>query len=128
MLPPQIKDPLKLCPCVRKRYESLRVKSIEMDLPLTLIETLRDMQRQVHYVNIGVSKTLLSKHLPQPPHNLSLAFDIVPTSLLTEPGWDGSSPLWGRMGLLGQSSGLLWGFRLWGWDKPHFHLPKCECT
>lgn len=122
---PQIKDPFKLCPCVRTKYFSLKEKTKE---PLTLIETLRDMSRQIHYVNIGVSKTMFSKHLPQPPNNLSLAFDVVPTSLLTEPLWDTHSPLWEKLGRLGESLGLSWGYRLWGWDKPHFHLPKCECV
>jgi len=129
-LSPQDRDPLHLCPCVLERYEAVRDSLWdEWGIHITLIETLRQIDRQIHYVKMGASRTMKSFHLPQPPKNLSLAFDAVPTSLLTIKGWDPLSKDWVRYGVTGEEHGLKWGGR---WkrlqDRPHLYLPKCLCV
>lgn len=129
-LPPQIRDPLKLCPCVFALWETHRnALWEEHKIHTSTIETLRDIARQRYYVEKKVSRTLKSFHLPQPKKQLALAYDIVPASLLTEPGWGEHSPLWDVVGAVGESVGMEWGFALWGWDRPHFQLSSgCRCS
>jgi hypothetical protein len=102
-----------------------------LGVPVTIITTLRTSVEQHHAVETGVSWTLHSKHLPQPPEGKSLAIDLCPTELLTEKGWAPASPLWwtlARCALdLGLRSGMDWhgvGLPLVGqvrpsWDPGH---------
>jgi hypothetical protein len=126
VLSPICRDPLKLCPCVLGRYRELKMKLVA---PTTLVETLRQPDRQAYYYQIGATRTLTnSKHLPQNPNGLSLAFDIVPTEYLSARLWDPDGDLWSEMGRIGEALGLQWGGR---WksihDNPHFQLPVCQC-
>lgn len=77
--------------------------------PVTVITTLRTPQAQAQAVADGVSWTLHSLHLPQPPEGKSLAIDIAPTELIPTKGWSPSSPLWAQIGAIGQELGLKWG-------------------
>jgi hypothetical protein len=110
-----------LDPRIRGDAVKLRASCIAIHLPVTIVGTLRTLEEQKKYLALGTSWTLDSKHLPQPPNGLSLAFDIVPTVLLTVKGWGPDSPLWNELGLLGKSLGLSWGG---DWqehpDKAHF--------
>jgi len=126
---PQIRDPEKLCPCIRAKYKQFVEQCRDAFIVPALIETLRAADRQQYYMDIGVSWTMASKHLPQPPNGLSLAFDVCPSSYLKEPKWFPFGPLWDEMGAIGQSIGLKWG--VWrdgkNIDKPHYYLDACEC-
>lgn len=94
---------------------------------LQVIETLRQPDRQEHYLKIGVSWTKNSRHLPQKPKGLSLACDLAPKSLLKLKNWAPKNAFWEEMGLLGEAEGLIWGGRWWQKDLCHFELKKCEC-
>ncbi len=113
----------KLCPCIREKIQIL----LGWKLPLQVVETLRKKDRQKYYVSIGVSWTLDSKHLAQPPKGLALACDIAPKELLKQKGWAPSSPKWEEMGVAGESLGLIWGGRWKARDLSHFELKKCLC-
>ena len=119
------RDPLKLCPCVRSRWLDFAERA---PAPLVLIETLRDLERQRYYYNSRVSRTLKSKHLPQPPNGLSLAFDTCPREYLRLKGWAPDGGLWYALGSVGLALGLHWGG---SWtrfpDRPHFYLTSCAC-
>lgn len=100
----------------------------EADIDLVLIETLRDMARQVHYINIGVSWTMNSMHLPQPPNGKALAFDVAPEIYLDMKGWNPSGEHWDTVGAMGKALGLDWGGDYVKTpDRPHFFLTKCIC-
>jgi len=130
--PPQDKTPgwsthllSKLCPCVRIRWSGL-VSAVPF--ALTLIETMRDFERQRYYKRIGVSRTLKSLHLPQPPHGLSLAFDCCPSEYLRTKRWNPGGVLWEALHARASDFGLLWGGNWLGWkDRPHFYLEACRC-
>jgi hypothetical protein len=125
---PQIRDAEKLCPCIRKRHKDFVALALARGIYPVTIETLRAEDRQAYYVEIGVSWSMGSKHLPQPPNQLALAFDVCPQEYLAEPRWNPKGPLWDEMGRIGRSLGLLWGG---DWkrtpDKPHFYLERCLC-
>lgn len=130
------RDLNRLCPCVRSRFIDLAGVP---GLKLVVIETLRDLERQAYYVEIGVSRTLKSGHLAQPPNGLSLAVDAVPKDLLKLKNWGGplkkGAPpheLWLLYTDMARKNELLCGAD-WnggpdtGWDWPHVYLKKCLC-
>ena len=123
------RDPLRLCTCIRAKYLALHARAKASGLVLVTIETARDFTRQRYYKSIGVSKTLNSLHLPQPPNGLSLAFDVAPKDYLRMKGWHPGGPLWDQLGKIGEELGLEWGGR---WrifvDRPHFQFKTCRCT
>ena len=126
------KDPLKLCHCIRSAYIELHARAKASGLALVTIETARDFTRQRYYKSIGVSKTLNSYHLPQPPHGLSLAFDVAPKDYLRIKGWHPKGPLWFVLADLGRELGLEPGADFLGmnkgWDWPHFQFKTCRCV
>lgn len=95
---------------------------------VTVIETGRDEERQAYYVEIGVSHTEKSLHLPQPPKGKALAYDIAPKDYLAMKGWNPGGDLWILLGTIGEGLGMEWGGR---WptlqDRPHYQLKKCAC-
>lgn len=123
------RDPLKLCQCLRVLYLDLIEQAKAEDISCVLIETLRDAERQQYYIDEGVSWTKRSKHLPQPPSGLSLAFDLAPKDYLKHKLWLPGGPLWLRLGEIGQDLGLRWGgaWRLTP-DYAHFELRVCQCA
>jgi hypothetical protein len=121
------RDPDKLCPCIRRKYDTLLAQCYSKDIQLVTIETIRAIDRQRYYVDRGVSWTLNSLHLPQEPHMLALAFDICPHEYLSHPEWNPAGEKWMAAGRLGTDIGLGWGYDLWGRDMPHFQLKECEC-
>jgi len=101
---------------------------------LSTISVIRTKEEQAGYVKGGTSWTMASKHLPQPPKNLSLAIDVCPVPLLTMKGWNPSSPLWDRIGEVAVEVGLRWGVwfkdkngKLVNRDKAHLYLSACLC-
>lgn len=122
------RDPAKLCPCIRLLHTQFIAHFDTRGVRVQTIETLRDLERQRWYVKTRVSRTLRSFHLPQPPLQLSLAFDVAPRAYLSMKGWNPGGLLWDEMGALGHTLGLQWGGDWAGWkDKPHFQLPACQC-
>lgn len=124
------KDPAMLCECVRTKYMDLLDWAKGQDLPLTTIETARDVVRQRYYVKVGASRTMKSKHLIQGKSPIlgALAFDIAPTEYLSLKAWNPRGPLWKKLGERGEKLGLEWGGRWVSFpDLPHFQLDRCEC-
>jgi hypothetical protein len=82
-------------------------------IPVRIVDTGRTSQEQEQKILEGVSWTHTSKHEPQPPEGKSEAIDIVPLAILNEhkPDWDPTSPLWLKIGLIGEGLGLVWGGR-----------------
>lgn len=78
-----------------------------------ILDTLRTPEEQAENVKRGVSWTLNSKHLT------GNAIDVVPYAVFDAAGpdklnWDGSDPVWQRLGEIGEACGLTWGGR---WTK-----------
>lgn len=127
-LPPQNRDPQRLCPCIRGAYFALLDSAEDNGILLTTIETIRQLERQAYYVNIGASRTMNSKHLPQPPNNLALAFDVVPTAYLKERHWHPKGEYWQTLGRIAEKLGLTWGGTWESFvDLPHFQADECFC-
>lgn len=108
-------------------FELLAVQLIQncfsAGVPVRIVDTGRTELEQVQKLAQGVSWITRSKHEPQPPEMKSEAIDIVPIEILGEhkPDWDPTSPLWDRIGPIGEKLGLCWGGR---WhphrDPSHF--------
>lgn len=116
-----------LCPCLRDRYFRFAIRALEEGIGCTLLETLRDMERQAHYIATGVSWTENSRHLPQPPKGLALAFDVAPTEYLSMKGWNPTGNEWAVLAAIGKTLGLVWGGDWKVRDRPHFQLEFCVC-
>ena len=121
------------------RFKPLAMEAIarltEYGIAVKIISTLRTLKEQQEAVARGVSKTLNSKHLPQPPNDLSLAIDLCPYSIFDLHGpdklqWDSKDPVWIYFGRVCEGLGLRWGGRFGeskpgegdGWDSGHFEL------
>lgn len=124
---PLQKDPELLCPCVKHKHRLLVNACRDRGVYLVTVETLRALDRQRYYIRIGVSWTMNSKHLPQPPHQRSLAFDVVPNGYLSHPLWNPEGEEWDVLIEEAERLGLKSGFTMWGKDKPHFHQEECGC-
>lgn len=55
-------------------------------------------------------------------HNFGLAVDLIPFTLLQQPGWASTSPLWEELGEMGEGLKLTWGGRWRTPDLPHFQI------
>lgn len=95
-------------PLAEQVIESCKTAMIDV----TIITTLRTVEEQVQAVKHGVSWTMNSKHLPQPPEGKSLAIDLVPTHLINTKNWSPTHPDWwviAKAGVaLGLRSGMDW--------------------
>ena len=94
-------------------YEHL-ARCIEAKVPVMIIDTLRTVAEQEANIINRVSWTMNSKHLPQPPDGLALAYDICPYKIYQSDGpdklnWDDAHPDWQIIGPLGEALGLKWG-------------------
>lgn len=92
--------------------------ALEAGIHCTLIDTGRTSAEQTQKLLSKVSWTPHSKHLPQPPEDLSEAFDVCPTEYLVMKGWNPTGDLWPKLGDIGESLGLEWGGR-WPHNPPH---------
>ena len=91
-------------------------RCIEAKVPIMIVDTLRTEAEQIINVASGVSWTMKSKHLPQPPENKSLAYDLAPYEVYQADGpdklnWNEDHPHWKIIGDIGVSLGLKWGVR-----------------
>ena len=126
-LSPQCRDPLRLCPCIRSLYLALYAACHDEGINPVTVETLRQLDRQKYYVRIGVSWTLESFHLPQPPNGQALAFDVCPKDYLREPLWRPRGEKWKQMRMVARELGLIVGAP-WPRDKGHMYIRKCRCV
>ena len=92
----------------------LIARAAEHGIPVMIVDVLRTPAQQAINVAAGVSWTLKSLHLPQPPSMKSLAIDLCPYAQYDLHGpdklaWSETDPAWQLLGALGQSLGLKWG-------------------
>ena len=103
-------------------------------LDATVFDGLRTLPEQRENLRRGVSKTLKSKHLPQ-ADGYGHAVDIVPI-INGQLAWDSKDAVTQKLidkAFADISDQMLAaadlhdieiesGYKLWGWDKPHFQL------
>lgn len=104
-------------------FELLARLSAEVS-PFMVIDTLRTPAEQAENLRRGVSATLNSKHLPQPPSMLSWAIDVCPWEVWQKNGpdklaWDTSDPRWRLAAAIGKRLGLRCGI---DWYRPNHPL------
>jgi hypothetical protein len=110
-----------LAPECRPIFFELLARLTEAGIMVQIIDVLRTVEEQKVNLAKGVSATMNSRHLPQPPSGLSHAIDLCPYSIYALHGpdklqWDSSDPVWGIMGPIGEALGLRWGGR---WKSPY---------
>src|SRR5436190_15582031 len=110
------KDLSELSDDFRPLAERLLQLCADAGIPVRVISTGRTEAEQADCVKRGTSWTLRSFHLK------GLAIDIAPEELLGEKLWAPKSPLWYRLGEIGESIGLKWGGRWRVRDFCHFEL------
>jgi D-alanyl-D-alanine carboxypeptidase len=95
----------------RPLIDQLLQGCVKAGVPCRIVDISRSPSQQVQKVKDGLSWTLNSKHLPQPPENKSEAVDIVPLVILGEHklDWDPTNNAWQIIGEVGKSLGLRWG-------------------
>ena len=109
----------ELAPDFRPLAERLLQLCADAGIAVRVISTGRTPEEQTENIKKGVSWTKNSHHLT------GHAIDIAPEQLLTEKLWAPKSPLWFRLGEIGESIGLRWGGR-WTkgkFDPSHFEMP-----
>lgn len=105
---------------------ALLAKAQDAGLDPVVEDTGRTPAEQDFKLASGVSWTTKSKHLPQPPENLSEAIDVVPRACLGLKywGWNGtienSHPHWGKLIAIGEGLGLHNGVHFPNPDPGHF--------
>ena len=92
----------------------LLARLVEARIHVRIIDTLRTPAEHARNLAAGVSWTDRSKHLD------GKAIDLCPVELLSVKGWAPGSPLWQRMGEIGEAVGLRWGGRWEQRDLGHF--------
>lgn len=91
----------------------------EAGICVLIVDTLRTPEEHAENLRRGVSWTTRSKHL------VGDAMDVCPYALYEAGGrhklqWDGSHPLWARIGQIGEACGMRWGGRWRTPDLGHF--------
>jgi len=115
---------------MRPVAEELLSRATEAGLDPVIEDTGRTPTEQEQKINLGVSWTTKSKHLPQPPEMKSEAIDIVPRACISEKywGWTGevetSHPHWGRLIEIAESLGLKCGVYFPHPDPGHFQYVR----
>lgn len=99
----------------------LLARCVEAGIAVRIINTKRTEEEQRAILARGASWVQRSKHQD------GLAIDICPYSVFDLNGpdklqWDGSDPVWEKIGLLGEALGLRWGGRWAKKDFGHFEL------
>ncbi len=106
-----------LSPRIRPQADTLISTWIRLHPANKLIVTytLRTQAEQDAAVASHRSRTHHSMHLAQPPDGKACAIDVCPGSLIIQPNYAPSDPLWWELGDLGKSLGLIWGGQ---WFRP----------
>jgi peptidoglycan L-alanyl-D-glutamate endopeptidase CwlK len=97
----------------------LLARTVEAGIPVLIVNTRRTAAEQAAYIASGASWVRHSKHQD------GLAIDIVPYDVFRMYGedklqWEGSDPVWQRLGKIGEAIGLRWGGRWQARDYGHF--------
>ena len=97
-----------LHPDFKQKVFVLLARTIEMNLPVVIVDTLRTQAEHEENLRKGVSWTKHSKHLD------GKAIDLCPVKSYMGPGttkanWDEVNPDWWVIGKLGERLGLKWG-------------------
>lgn len=117
------------------RFRPLAVEFLarcaESGIPVMIIDTLRTWEEQKDNIARGVSWTMNSKHLPQDPEGKSEAIDVAPFEVYQLHGpdklmWNAEDPVWQKIGVIGESLGLVWGGRWRVRDMGHFEIDTQE--
>lgn len=108
----------------------LLARLVEAGIPVLIVDTLRTQAEHLENLKNGKSWIDVSKHLDGRIYRGisskgSDAIDVAPFEQYQLHGpdklqWDGKDPVWQRMGLIGESIGLLWGGRWPVPDLGHF--------
>lgn len=111
-----------LKPPFRDLAVQLIAKCIEAGIMVFVVDTLRTQAEQNANYAKGVSWVQHSKHQD------GLAIDLCPYAVYQEVGasklnWDANDPNWNRIGVIGESLGLVWGGRWKQADLGHFEMP-----
>lgn len=97
----------------------------EARIHVIVVDTIRTIEEQRENIKKGVSWTLNSKHLPQPPEMKSQAIDVCPYEQYNLHGpdklqWNNDDPVWKAIGFVGEALGMNWGGRWKQKDMGHF--------
>lgn len=97
----------------------LLARTVEQQIPVVIINTLRTPEEQAANLAKGVSWTSNSKHLTGD------AIDVCPYAQYDAHGtnkldWDAADPIWQKVGAIGEALGLRWGGRWTVKDMGHF--------
>ena len=110
-----------LSPRFKPLAMELLARCLEQNVPVAIVDTLRTPAEHQANLAKGVSWTTHSKHLDGD------AIDICPYSVWQEHGpdklsWDPASPVWTKLGAIGEGLGLRWGGRWKVKDMGHFEF------
>lgn len=108
-----------LAPHFRPLAVEFIARCVEAGIAVMIVDTRRTAAEQEANIKRGVSWTRHSKHLT------GEAIDVAPFDLYQLHGadklrWDGSDPVWARLGEIGEAVGLTWGGRWQQRDLGHF--------
>lgn len=98
----------------RPYAEALLAECEAAGVPLVVIDTRRTEEEHQRNLARGVSWTKRSKHID------GLAIDVCPVELITAKHWAPESPLWLKIGEIGERLGMRWGGRWKQRDLGHF--------
>jgi hypothetical protein len=121
----------ELTPECRALAVEFLARLTEAQIPCLIACTGRTATEQAEAVRKGTSKVERSRHQD------GCAVDVVPYAIFQIAGpdkllWDGSDPVWRRIGAIAERLGLRWGGRFGesapgagdGWDPGHVELPR----
>lgn len=116
-----------LSPQVYPKFCEFLAELVNAKISVMIVSVLRTEEEQLENIKNGVSWTVNSKHLPQPPDGKSHAIDVCPYDIYQLHGpdklkWDANDIIWKQIGEIGESIGLKWGGRWKVRDMGHFEL------
>ncbi len=108
-----------LAPVFKPLAMELLARCVEQRVPVVIVNTRRTDAEQADALARHVS------WVPHSKHQDGLAMDIAPYETWVAHGtnkilWDGSDPIWLRLGVIGEGLGLRWGGRWTVKDLGHF--------
>ena len=104
------RDLNELLPEVKSRVEHFIQLCKESDIDLLITSTYRDIESQDALYTQGRTtegKIVTNAKGGDSFHNWRCAVDVVPL-VAGKPDWDGSHPVWSKVGELGEQAGLDW--------------------
>jgi peptidoglycan L-alanyl-D-glutamate endopeptidase CwlK len=103
----------ELTPPAKERVEQFLQLCKENDIDLLVTSTYRDHESQQALYEQGrttAGKVVTNAKAGDSWHNWRCAIDVVPL-INGKPNWDGSDPVWTKIGELGEQAGLEWAGR-----------------